>query len=279
MPEEHSANRKPWSREELLLAINLYCRIPFGRQHSRAPEVSELARILGRSPGSVAMKLNNLTSLDPKEMARGVKGLTGASKLDRQVWKEFHADWEKSAAESENLWRYKIDGQMGELPPAESIKILPKKPKTGVAKITTPQREPAGPTEGKRTVRVRYAQDFFRRTVLIAYRLKCCITGINVPTLLIASHILPWSRFPEQRINPRNGLCLSRLHDTAFDQGLITLDENNRLVVSQELKEYLPNDSLHQNFVVFEGHPIHLPEKFLPEPEFLIHHRENIFRG
>ncbi|EXI80173.1 MAG: hypothetical protein AW10_01950 [Candidatus Accumulibacter appositus] len=95
---------KGWQRDELLLAMNLYCRIPFGRQRSGAPEVIELAEALGRTPGSVAMKLNNLTSLDPQELARGVKGLHGASRLDRLVWEEFQTDWESLVLESERLW-------------------------------------------------------------------------------------------------------------------------------------------------------------------------------
>lgn len=279
MSQGGSVNRKFWRREELLLAMNLYCRIPFGRQHSRAPEVIELARVLGRSPSSVAMKLNNFTSLDPKETARGVRGLTGASKLDRQVWEEFHANWEKLAEESEELWQGKVGVQVGEIPSAEAMKIRPKNRKASVGEITAPQKEPTGPTEGERMVLVRYAQNFFRRTVLTAYSVRCCISGIPIPELLIASHILPWSRFPEHRINPRNGLCLSRLHDAAFDQGLVTFDEKNRLVLSQGLKDYLPNNSLRHNFVAFDGHPIHLPEKFQPDPEFLRYHREQIFLG
>lgn len=279
MPHRSSANGKSWSREELLLAMNLYCRIPFGHQHSRTPEVIELARALGRSPGSVAMKLNNFTSLDPKEAARGIRGLTGVSQLDQQVWDEFHTNWEELAEESEELWRRKVGAQVGEIPSAQPIDLRQKARKNRVIEITTPQKEPIGPMEGERIVRIRLAQEFFRRTVLTAYGVRCCISSIPIPELLIASHILPWSRFPEHRINPRNGLCLSRLHDAAFDQGLITLDEQNRLVLSHNLRDYLPNDSLYQNFMAFEGHRIHLPEKFLPEPEFLRHHREQIFRG
>ena len=100
-----------WTRDELLLAMHLYCRIPFGRQHAHAPEVVELAAALGRTPASVAMKLNNLTSLDPEERARGVKGLSGASDLDRQVWAEFQARWDDLATESETLWQQTVSTQ------------------------------------------------------------------------------------------------------------------------------------------------------------------------
>ena len=280
MPDIASTKRKPWSREELLLVMHLYCRIPFGRQHSRAPEVIALARVLRRTPSSVAMKLNNFTTLDPEEAARGVRGLTSASNLDRQIWGEFHADWEKLAEESEVLWRFKVEAPAHGYSSGEPRgAVLSRNFEPRVGKVSTPKNEPSGPTEDERTVKIRLAQDFFRRTVLTAYSMRCCISGIPIPELLIASHILPWNNFPEHRINPRNGLCLSRLHDAAFDQGLITFDEENCLVLSHELKDYLPQDSLDQNFAAFEGHPIHLPEKFLPEPEFLCHHREQIFRG
>lgn len=278
MPEKILPHGQPWSREELLLAMNLYCRIPFGHQHSRAPEVIELARALGRSPGSAAMKLNNFTSLDPIESARGIRGLSGTSRLDRQVWEEFNTDWEALAEESEALWRRRVGSQDSEGSLAETVHSQEVANKDFGAEITVPRKVPTGPTESERLVPVRLAQQFFRRAVLIAYGVRCCISGIPIPELLIASHILPWNSFPELRVNPRNGLCLSRLHDAAFDQGFITLDERNCLVLSQSLRRYLPDDSLERNFVAFEGHPIRLPEKFSPNPEFLRHHREQVFK-
>ncbi len=137
---------------------------------------------------------------------------------------------------------------------------------------------PIKPTESIRTQKVRLAQGFFRRTVLAAYLGRCCISSIPIPELLIASHILPWAFFPEQRTNPCNGLCLSRLHDAAFDEGLITFDEDYRLVLSQRLKDHLPNESLQLNFSSYEGKPLHMPEKFFPDRKFISHHREHIFQ-
>lgn len=270
------ANGTHWTREQLLLVMNLYCRIPFGRQHSRAPEVVELAARLGRTPGSVAMKLNNFTSLDPEEALRGVKGLPSASNLDKQVWAEFQNNWEEMAAESESLWQSVVAKG---LPLEEHGKVEPTERKERSHKpkiIVLPQDVHQGPTEGERTVKVRYAQDFFRRAVLAAYNIRCCISGNPVPELLIASHILPWSEYPGQRTNPRNGLCLSRLHDAAFDNHLLTLDQDYRVVLSKSLREYLPNESLQANFLAYEGKRISLPEKFLPDAAYLTIHRENL---
>jgi predicted restriction endonuclease len=278
MSENSPIYGKPWSREELILAMNLYCRIPFGRQHSKSAEVIELAEILGRSPGSVAMKLNNFTSLDPEELARGIRGLARTSKLDRQIWDEFHEDWEALAVESEILWQQRVNVQTDASCVSETI-ITPHPIRENANLIIPKVRDRLdGPTEGERIVRIRYAQNFFRRTVLVAYGIQCCISGIPIPELLIASHILPWSSFPEHRINPHNGICLSRLHDAAFDRGLITFDDNNRLVISSELRKYLPHESLNKNFIVYEGTSINLPEKFLPDQQFLSYHRENIYR-
>ncbi|MBX7220006.1 MAG: HNH endonuclease [Blastocatellia bacterium] len=257
--------------------MNLYCWIPFGRQHSHAPEIIELAGVLGRTPSSVAMKLNNLTSLDPEEQLRGVRGLTGASLLDRQVWNEFHENWERLAAESEGLWHEKVAGLNATHSSSESGQTAHQQPFD--SNLPEVSNHSDRITEGERRVRVRLAQDFFRRTVLIAYHHRCCVSGIPLPEFLIASHILPWSRFPAERINPRNGLCLSRLHDAAFDRGLMTFDEKNHLVLSACLKDYLPNDSLNKNFLAYEGRLMELPERFAPDPGFLEHHRQQIFQG
>jgi len=139
---------------------------------------------------------------------------------------------------------------------------------------------PSGPTETQATVKVRRGQQFFRQSVLTAYAVRCCISGINVPRLLVASHIKPWGKFPADRLNPRNGLCLSALHDAAFDAGLITLDEKLGVVLSKRLRSFFPEPALEQNFVLFAGQPIRLPEKLAePDGDFLCFHREEIFQS
>jgi predicted restriction endonuclease len=140
--------------------------------------------------------------------------------------------------------------------------------------------KPTGPTETQATVKVRRGQQFFRQAVLNAYDIRCCISGINVPRLLVASHIKPWGKFPNDRLNPRNGLCLSTLHDAAFDAGLITLDDKLSVVLSKRLRSYFPQPALEQNFVLFEGKPIRLPEKLAePDVDFIRFHREEIFQS
>jgi predicted restriction endonuclease len=217
------------------------------------------------------MKLNNFTSLDPEEQARGIKGLPGASKLDQKIWDELHQNWEHVAAESEFLW-----GKVVEQKIQHSL-VLGEEITGNVSNKPIQSSTWLGITEGTRTATVRLAQGFFRRTVLSAYLGRCCISGIPIPELLIASHILPWADYPEQRTNPCNGLCLSRLHDTAFDRGLLTFDEQYRLVLSKKIKDYMTIDAVRLNFVDYEGSQMKLPEKFYPDKKFLSHHRECIF--
>ena len=75
----------------------------------------------------------------------------------------------------------------------------------------------------------RRGQAFFLSAVLSAYDRRCCVTGLSIPTLLIASHIVPWTHDETNRLNPENGLLLSPFHDRAFDRGLITIDEGSNL--------------------------------------------------
>jgi putative restriction endonuclease len=256
-----------WTREHLLIALNLYCKLPFGSFNASNAVVKEVAAKMGRSASSLSMKLCNLASFDPVHIARGVKGLAGASRLDRAMWDEFHANLTVLGEESEQ--------RLHDMFTRDETKELDFLARDKVRLIA-----PSGPTEIQTTVKARRGQQFFRQAVLNAYDVRCCISGINVPDLLIASHIKPWGKFPNDRLNPRNGLCLSKLHDAAFDGGLITLDGSLKVVLSSRLRKFFPQPALEQNFVPFEGQPIRLPEKLAePDAEFLRYHREVLFQS
>lgn len=92
---------RSWTEHELLIAMNLYCRLPFGQCNSRNQLIKEVAAKMDRTPGSISRKLGNIASLDPHHMARGVRGLSNSSKLDRIIWSEFQEDWSTKAEESE----------------------------------------------------------------------------------------------------------------------------------------------------------------------------------
>jgi putative restriction endonuclease len=104
------------------------------------------------------------------------------------------------------------------------------------------------------------------------------VTGNPVEDLLVASHILPWSDFPEHRLNPSNGLCLAAHFDRAFDRRLIAFDDRFRLVISPALRRYLPNKAIEMEFLSREGQALGCSERFAPSTEFLAYHYAQLFR-
>lgn len=262
------ASGKRWTRDELLLALNLYHKLTFGQLHFRNPVIVAAAQKLGRKPGSLAMKLCNFASLDPALKLRGIRGLPGASNLDRDVWAEFHKDLNDAAPASEEALR--------ELFAADEDSELEVLPSEGVRVC---KRAPTGPTEVAATAKIRRGQDYFRAAVLNNFGGRCGVTGIAIRELLNASHILPWADYPLERLNPRNGISLSRLHDAAFDRGLISFDDNLRLLLSRALKNEISQRAVAENFAKYSGETLLLPDDApTPELRFLAVHRDTIFQ-
>lgn len=259
---------RPWTHDELVVAFNLYCELPFGRLHQRAPEVERLAALLARSPGSVAMKLVNIASLDPAVTASGRRGLGNASVADAAVWSEFHADWEGLALESARIRQQLADAHG--LP--DAIVVGDDVPLDDHSAAYAGISRPA-------VVQMRVKQAFFRKAVLASYEGRCCVTGLSARRLLVASHIVPWAADPKNRLNPRNGLCLSSLHDKAFDAGLMTLSGDHRVVMSQAAKSLAEEPFALSSLLAYDGQKIRLPVKFAPDEAFLAHHRTSVFLG
>lgn len=249
--------RRNWTREELIVAFNLYCKIPFSKINYRNPLIIKLAEAIERTPSAVSWKLANFASLDSSLTKKGIKGASNVGKLDKIIFEEFINNWEDLSYESELLLSKFLNEEI-RLTIEESFEL-----KEGFEK--------------ERKVKVRVNQSFFRSTVLSSYDFKCCITGINIPELLIASHIIPWSKDAKNRLNPQNGLCLNNLHDKAFDKGLITFDSNLKLKLSNELREN-KSEKIKLYFHKLEGKPLVLPKRFSPNEKFLEYHNKNIFQ-
>jgi putative restriction endonuclease len=252
-----STERRGWERDELLLALRVYFQNPFGRLHATNPEIVQLAEEIGRTPSAVAMKASNFASLDPDLMARGIKGLRGASQADRALWAQAHDDLEWFAIESE-LARIRVSGE----------------DQTQTAIVA-----PSGETQVEVTINARRVQTFFRSSVLAAYENSCAVTGLTSAALLNAGHIIPWSVDEGRRADPSNGIALNALHDRAFDRGLITFDSSFRMVVSSKLREG-PISNFHRVMLFdFEGEPLRIPDQHPPDPQALEYHRESVFQG
>jgi hypothetical protein len=252
-----------WTRDQLLVVLNLYHKLRFGQFDQRQPVIIDLATRIGRTPSAVAMKLSNLASLDPTLKLRGIRGLEGASNLDREVWDEYHAN----PADMVPLGQERFDALFAETE-GDTTEVIPG---MGIQRV---HRAPTGTTETTRLTKQRRGQEYFRQIVLNNYDNRCAITGLPVRELLIASHILPWSGHETERLNVRNGICLNRLHDAAFDRGLIAFDDSLRLLLSKRLRDFLPNQAVTSSFAAYAGMPLHLPaDAVAPEPEFVFRHR------
>lgn len=128
--------------------------------------------------------------------------------------------------------------------------------------------------ERLQTIKTRIGQRTFRDVVLRLYRNRCCLTGIDLPEVNRASHIIGWAERVETRMDPRNGLCLSATYDAAFDRKLITFDDDYRLVLSKTIRDRVPTETLKTHFLSREGQRIERPTRFCPLKEYLDHHRK-----
>jgi len=253
--------RRNWTREELILALNLYLKLPFGKMHSRTLEVIHLANIIDRTPSSIAMRLVNFASVDPYHQKRGIGGLSGGKKQVEPIWEEFIENKDDLLFESENI-----------LAERESDSIENK-----FADVLIGLENLVGQTK-IREVKVRVNQNVFRQIVLANYSSKCAISGIDIPELLVASHIIPWSKNEKERLNPENGICLSSMYDKAFDKGLIGLNIDYSIIVSEKLKQNIAKPYYHQYFSHLENKLISLPPKYYPKKEFVEFHLDSIFQ-
>jgi len=249
-----------WTREEMILAFNLYLKLPFGKMHTRTPEIIELANLVGRSVSSVTLRLVNFASCDPYHQQRGVKGMVGGLKQCQPIWDEFANNRETLVFESERILAEKqhqtIETKFNDL-------LFDLKDLKGETKI--------------REIKTRVNQNVFRQMVIANYSCKCAITGIDILDLLFASHIIPWATNEQERLNPENGICLSALYDKAFDKGLISVNERYEVILSSALNKNSGKGYFAKYFAPIEKVNLQMPQKYLPKREFLEWHWDCVF--
>lgn len=249
-----------WTREELIVAFNLYLTIEFGKSHSRNPDVKRLAEIIGRTPGAISRRLGNFASIDPFHQQRGVKGLDHGKRQVQPIWDEFFENKERLLFQSEEILAQKENTSL----------------RSKYKDILEDLKDLKGETV-LREVKTRVNQCVFRKIVLTNYSYKCAITGIDIPELLHASHIIPWSTSEEHRLSPENGICFSALYDKAFDKGLIGINTDLKIIFSETLKKKKKTEYFEKYFASIENQEILKAKKYLPRKEFLEHHLDTIF--
>lgn len=245
-----------WTVEELKMAINVYCKIPFTKAHKTSPEIIKWAKIIGRSPGGLYTKICNLGHFDKGVEA---KGLSHAGKLDPIVWAEFEMNPEKLIFESEQLLAQKMDKTLEEYAEIRMDDL------------------PEGKTR-EVVVRQRVNQRFFHDAVFSAYNNQCCITGINITSLLEACHISGWKDDVKNRTNPKNGLCMTYTFHRAYDKYLMTITPDYDVVVSDQMIEGTTDKDFRAYLTGVQGRKIHMPDKFAPAQDLLALHYEEYCR-
>lgn len=257
-----------WSREEFVLVMNLYTKLRYGQFNYRNVEVLKLAELIGKTPGAVAFKLVHLSRQDPKHKDR-VKGLTNPGKNAIEMYNEFTNNWDEMLYQSEVLLAKYQNKNVEEI-------VLNK------IEIQEIEKDILSGKEGKdieRIVKARVNQSLFRKVVVNNYSNSCAICALDIPNLLVASHILKWSENHSNRLNPENGLCLCNIHDKAFELGYIGINSDYRILVSKEIQNMKEKETFSSIFGRHENRSIILPDKFYPNIQFLESHLNTTFKG
>ena len=251
-----------WSWDETRMAFMLYLMLEPRQIAPTNPDIQQLAKALHRKPGAVSKKLWNIQAHDSNRVLAGKAGLSHTNKFDKLIWDEYLTKGEAFVDESMDLLTKTTQGV--EISPGERVEYE-------VLAI------PEG-LERESTVPTRVNQQYFRNTLLTNYQHRCCLTGLAIEPLLVASHIKPWSASDPrtERLLASNGLLLNAFHDKAFDQGLITFDDDLRLIVSRRVKHGPVSDAW---LFAFRGQRIERPLVMPPAREFLEYHRDVVFKG
>lgn len=243
-----------WTRDEEILALYAYCHVPFNKASNTNTWIVRIAKLIGRTPAAVKMKIGNLGAFDPQLKTKGIVGLTSTSKLDKEIWDEYYGHWDKLAYDAEvllaKLEKRKIE-ETWTFPEGEDVLVITKR---------------------------RINQSFFRSAVLSSYNNTCCISGITHPHLLEACHIVAWREDPVLRTDPMNGLCLSPTFHKAYDNLLISITPDYILKISDSFKCSVSESSFAEYLNSKDNSKIILPDRFVPNQEYLLSHYEKFLK-
>ena len=248
-----------WTDDEMIITLDLYFKLTFGRLNRGTPEVIQLANLIGKTSNAVAMRLTNFAACDPYIVNSGRHGLEGGRKKCLPFW-NYYSVRKNELVEKAAVIRARLENKSIE-------QLFSISPSDFVGR------------EKEVVIKQRIHQDAFRMMILNNYNQHCAVTGIGIPQLLVASHIIPWADDENERLNPENGICLSSLYDKAFDRGLIGVDTNYKIILSGQLKEYHKEEYFDKHFSIVENQKLILPEEHKPDKDFLEYHMRHVFLG
>lgn len=237
---------KNWTREETLAVFDAYCQIPFKDSSSTHPLVTHYAKLLGRTPAAVHLKIGNLGSFDPDLRKVGISGLQHTSKVDEQVWKEYIIAPDKIQLEARQIVMKLTHNLVGN----NDTQLIAQETKKDV-------------TEEK------VYQDFFRNAVFASYGNRCCVTGIGNVGLLRACQINKGEKELVFKFNPSNGLCLNALLSAAYSRYLMAVTPDGEVVISDVMIDQTSDDMTQKHLSSLRGRKIAQPSHFFPSKEGL----------
>ena len=246
-----------WTREQEIVALYLYCMIPFNKVNNSNPKIAEMAELIGRpNANSLKAKIGNFGKFDTNLAAAG---LGHSSHLDEEIWNEFNGRWQELEVEALGL--------------IEKFQQVTNKVQPEIPYIPTGK-------EREVVIKQRTNQYLFRNMVLSAYNNTCCITGVARPVLIEACHIIDWKVDEKNRINPCNGLAMNVLFHRAYDKSLIGISPDLKVDISNRMYDALrgeDKDKTYSFFNPYNGIKITLPRKFKPNQIF-IEEKYDIFK-
>ncbi|MCF0212091.1 MAG: HNH endonuclease [Bacteroidales bacterium] len=248
-----------WTYDETIIALWTYCRIPFKESRATHPEVVRVAKIIGRSPAALNMKIGNIGRLDPSLAKQGIVGLTHGAKTEKEVWNDFEKNPEQLVMEAQRL----LSDRMGVPWGQEYVEDLQIFPDDTVREVF---------------VRQRIGQSFFRTAVLASYDNRCCISGVGETKLLEACHISDWAIDPKNRTNPQNGLCLNTFFHKAYDSNLIGISADYIIRLSDKIIESTADINFQNYILSLQGKKILLPKRFPPNKDLLAERYEQFLK-
>lgn len=240
-----------WTREEFILALDLYFRIPFGSISKSNPDIIKLANFIKRTPSSVGMRLSNYANCDPNLHA---KGLEGGAQQCQPYWDEFANNRGKLRSAAYEC-RLKL--------------------------IETPDKNASYSkhySEWDMLVDDIYNEDF-QNIIMKNYQGHCAVTGMKIPQIVIGCHIIPSTINEAENLQASNGIYLNLMLAKAFVDGLIGFDTNYKLKISQELKNQRLDKGYAASFGRYENNELILGDVFAkPEKKYLEWHMDTVFR-
>ena len=242
-----------WTYEETVVAFWTYCRIPFKKCNSRHPEIIRVAKLIGRSPSALNMKIGNLGRLDPDLRLHGISGLTRGSQLDKEVWMDFSATPDELAYEAQKI--------LARLSNEDVVKV------SGLDLENLPEGK-----EREIVVKKRIGQQFFHNAVITSYNNICCISGVSNRGRLDACHIADWAEKESHRTNPCNGLCMNPFFHRAYDSFYLGISPDYKIHVSESLIFSTSQEDFRNYLKLLQGKEISMPDRFFPDKDLLAEH-------